>query len=265
MIRFNPAPGWPDPPENWLPNLTWRPEPTWPPVPVQWAFYLDDNGRPAAPPFGAWAPLPSSLAAQPGLGGKAAIGDIFWVLASGLVIAPVLFWLGLTIDTWIWSTLGSDLSWLIGAPIWVILSLGPSVAVAALTRRGGFAVATAGLALLSTGVVAVALEGRDVTSHLAYVGFGIVLAAAAAEAIGAMLRAQPSQPVAAWGAVGLASPLGFLVLRLIQASDVGIYEGMREAIVDNLAGMAGGIILALPVAYLCCGLLPALVSSANRR
>lgn len=265
MIHFNPPPGWPAPPPNWLPNLTWRPEPTWPAVPGRWAFYLDDYGRPAAPPLGAWSPAPSSRASLPGSGGSTASWDLLWMLASGLLIAPVLFWLGMKIDMWIWTSLNSDLSWLIGVPIWVILALGPSVAVAALTRRGGFAAATAGLALTTTAGVAFALEGREVTSHLAFVGFGIVLAAAAAEAIGAVLRAQPSPPVAAWAAVGLASPLGFLALRLIQASDVGVYQGMREWIVGDFLMMAGGIFLALPFAYVCCGLLPALVSSGNRR
>lgn len=53
MVRFNPPPDWDAPadPKDW-----WRPDPAWPPAPPGWAFYLDDDGRPVAPPADRWRP-----------------------------------------------------------------------------------------------------------------------------------------------------------------------------------------------------------------
>lgn len=36
--RFNPAPGWPRPPEGWVPPAGWTPDSSWPPAPPGWQF-----------------------------------------------------------------------------------------------------------------------------------------------------------------------------------------------------------------------------------
>ncbi len=41
---FNPPPGWPTPPEGWVPPEDWSPDPSWPAPPAGWAF---------------WTPVPS--------------------------------------------------------------------------------------------------------------------------------------------------------------------------------------------------------------
>ena len=41
--RFNPAPGWPTPPEGWLPPAGWQPDPSWPPAPPGWQVVVDDS------------------------------------------------------------------------------------------------------------------------------------------------------------------------------------------------------------------------------
>ena len=45
--KFNPAPGWPDAPEGWLPFEGWQPDPSWPPAPTGWQVVIDD-GAPSA-------------------------------------------------------------------------------------------------------------------------------------------------------------------------------------------------------------------------
>jgi len=45
-VRFNPPPGWPQPPSpSWLPPAAWQPDPAWPAPPDHWQWYL-----PAAEP-----------------------------------------------------------------------------------------------------------------------------------------------------------------------------------------------------------------------
>lgn len=46
---FNPAPGWPEPPEGWTPPEGWRPDPTWPPAPEGWEFWIPATTADAAP------------------------------------------------------------------------------------------------------------------------------------------------------------------------------------------------------------------------
>ena len=42
MLRwqFNPAPGWPTPPPDWVPDDQWRPPTDWPPAPPGWRFWI---------------------------------------------------------------------------------------------------------------------------------------------------------------------------------------------------------------------------------
>lgn len=45
-VRFNAAPGWPDPPSReWLPPWGWEPSPDWPEPPPGWELYLESRGE----------------------------------------------------------------------------------------------------------------------------------------------------------------------------------------------------------------------------
>lgn len=48
-MRFNPPPGWPQPPTGWMPPPDWKPDPTWPPLPQGWQLWLHDADAPARP------------------------------------------------------------------------------------------------------------------------------------------------------------------------------------------------------------------------
>lgn len=56
-MRFNPPPGWPEPPEGWKPEPGWTPDPTWPPAPPGWQLWIPETegdatpGQPASPPL----------------------------------------------------------------------------------------------------------------------------------------------------------------------------------------------------------------------
>ena len=39
--QFNPAPGWPTPPPEWVPDDQWRPPADWPPAPAGWRFWIE--------------------------------------------------------------------------------------------------------------------------------------------------------------------------------------------------------------------------------
>ncbi|MBR7193507.1 hypothetical protein [Gordonia sp. SCSIO 19800] len=41
--KFNPAPGWPEAPEGWLPPEGWAPDPSWPAAPEGWTLVVDDG------------------------------------------------------------------------------------------------------------------------------------------------------------------------------------------------------------------------------
>ena len=264
MIRFNAPPGWPTPPQNWLPASTWRPAPGWQPAPPGWPYFLDELGRVTPPPLGAWHPSATG-AAVPGARVDSSVGNhLAWALASGALLSPLLFWLTYRFNSWLWSSEFQDLSWLIAEPLFWTLTTGPSVAVGALTRRAGFAAATAGLALVTTGVAAVALEGYDITTYLAFIGLALVLAAAAAEVIGVALRAARARSVGAWGTIGLAVPAGIMLTGLVKVSGIGPFSLLRDTLIEKWPEVLGGILLAAPVAYVLCGLLPALVSAKPR-
>lgn len=42
-MRFNPPPGWPQPPEGWVPPAGWNPDPSWPAPPDGWQLWLPDD------------------------------------------------------------------------------------------------------------------------------------------------------------------------------------------------------------------------------
>ncbi len=43
-MRFNPPPGWPQPPEGWVPPAGWNPDPSWPAPPDEWQLWQPDDG-----------------------------------------------------------------------------------------------------------------------------------------------------------------------------------------------------------------------------
>lgn len=72
--RFNPAPGWPAPPEGWTPPEGWQPDPAWPPAPEGWQFWVwadDAPADPAAPladPTAPESPQPATTSETPSTG-----------------------------------------------------------------------------------------------------------------------------------------------------------------------------------------------------
>lgn len=40
--EFNPPPGWPTPPADWLPANGWKPDSGWPPAPPGWQFWVEE-------------------------------------------------------------------------------------------------------------------------------------------------------------------------------------------------------------------------------
>jgi hypothetical protein len=47
MMRFNPPPGWPTPPEGWTPPPGWNPDPSWTDPPAGWQLWLPAESEPA--------------------------------------------------------------------------------------------------------------------------------------------------------------------------------------------------------------------------
>lgn len=43
--KFNPPPGWPKPPENWVPPAGWEPDPNWPKMPDGWQLWIEDTDQ----------------------------------------------------------------------------------------------------------------------------------------------------------------------------------------------------------------------------
>ena len=44
-MRFNPPPGWPQPPEGWVPPAGWNPDPSWPAPPEGWQLWVPEDGN----------------------------------------------------------------------------------------------------------------------------------------------------------------------------------------------------------------------------
>jgi Domain of unknown function (DUF4041)/T5orf172 domain len=42
-VIFNPAPGWPKPPANWVPPKDWTPDPAWPSAPDGWQIWIAED------------------------------------------------------------------------------------------------------------------------------------------------------------------------------------------------------------------------------
>ncbi len=42
--KFNPPPGWPKPPDDWVPPKGWSPDPAWPEPPPGWELWLSGDG-----------------------------------------------------------------------------------------------------------------------------------------------------------------------------------------------------------------------------
>ncbi len=42
LMRYNPPPNWPKPPEGWEPSAEWSPDPSWPPPPTGWQLWVED-------------------------------------------------------------------------------------------------------------------------------------------------------------------------------------------------------------------------------
>lgn len=42
-MRFNSPPGWPQPPEGWVPPPGWNPDPSWPEPPAGWQLWVSDE------------------------------------------------------------------------------------------------------------------------------------------------------------------------------------------------------------------------------
>jgi len=42
-LVFNPPPGWPKPPDGWVPPKGWSPDPAWPDPPQGWQLWLPSD------------------------------------------------------------------------------------------------------------------------------------------------------------------------------------------------------------------------------
>jgi hypothetical protein len=65
MMRFNPPPGWPQPPADWVPPPGWKPDPDWPPMPEGWQLWLPDEDTSATPTPQAPDPVVTEVPVQP--------------------------------------------------------------------------------------------------------------------------------------------------------------------------------------------------------
>jgi len=81
-MRFNPPPGWPKPPPNWVPPAGWKPDPSWPSPPDGWRLWLPDEtaGTPSPAPATvtgeAPGPAPAADASAPAPGTAALLSRI---------------------------------------------------------------------------------------------------------------------------------------------------------------------------------------------
>ncbi|NLT55798.1 MAG: DUF4190 domain-containing protein [Actinomycetales bacterium] len=85
-LRFNPAPGWPPAPPDFLPDLNWHPDPSWPPAPEGWKLIVDD---PYAAPLPVLPPGSYPVPPAPGVDGYA-IASLVTALLGAPLIAVIL-------------------------------------------------------------------------------------------------------------------------------------------------------------------------------
>jgi hypothetical protein len=66
-LTFNPPPGWPKPPANWVPPKGWAPDPKWPPAPPGWRLWIGDESQASEPVSDATTPatMPPVVGAEP--------------------------------------------------------------------------------------------------------------------------------------------------------------------------------------------------------
>jgi Domain of unknown function (DUF4190)/Septum formation len=86
--RFNPAPGWPVPPEGFEPGPGWVPDAAWPPMPDGWPLWVDEDGEPAPPPPAfTYVGVPPPAERQTS---KLAIASLVFGILGGAMFAIVL-------------------------------------------------------------------------------------------------------------------------------------------------------------------------------
>ncbi len=68
--RFNPPPGWPTPPEGFVPGPGWQPDPSWPAAPSGWQFWVSD--APGDPTAASYAPPGTPAGTDEGAPGTSA-------------------------------------------------------------------------------------------------------------------------------------------------------------------------------------------------
>jgi hypothetical protein len=62
-MRFNPPPGWPQPPAGWVPPAGWNPDPSWPDPPQGWQLWVPEHEADLATDTG---PAPAAGSTEPG-------------------------------------------------------------------------------------------------------------------------------------------------------------------------------------------------------
>lgn len=64
-LTFNPPPGWPKPPNGWVPPAGWNPDPSWPEPPVGWQLWVPTDSAASAPPAAETVTEPSADTSLP--------------------------------------------------------------------------------------------------------------------------------------------------------------------------------------------------------
>ncbi len=274
MVRFNPAPGWPMPPANWLPRESWRPDPSWAPAPASWVYYLDEYGRPASAPPGTWRP-PGAVPFAQDWGRPARCGwtgfDLTWVLALGLIAASISQFVALRLDQQLWSWANEanaagwladpNLSQLIALPLYWSLVTAPAIAAGIITGRRG-SITAAGVLSLIAGACIAQLMGEEPISFLYFTGVGIVLSIIAAEVLMAVNPRRQGLMSLAMPALGVS--IGQLLFTVLKLTAVGPYSGWGAWLMETPVISAGALLILVPWSFLTCGLLPAAIGLAVR-
>lgn len=92
-MRFNPPPGWPQPPQGWTPPPGWEPDPSWPAPPPGWQLWIDDARTrvmpqvPRAVPRPGPKPAPQPYRSHPSL--RPWYQRTGWIVALLILCFPV--------------------------------------------------------------------------------------------------------------------------------------------------------------------------------